>query len=292
MTMRWNIFKKRDKARVSRLAANGRRVTGVVTEMPASVKFAIVAGVCAVVVTAGGWGGWALFRNYYFGSKDLFVLRDVQAGVSIITGKTLTPDLVCEVLGLREGVNLFSVAIEQKRRELLEQAPNIREISIVRRMPDKLAITIIEREPIARVGSNGRVVDEEGVVFIRYAGTGGLPMVKGSDGFEQLKPGDRLRGNDMAAVRLVNNALRPECRLRLLALDTAKEDYLLLTFSDHRQAKFAWDGMGDCGRDTEMRMQRQFDRLSQAMESKIGQSRLMWDATQPDRIFAMQVGVQ
>jgi cell division protein FtsQ len=290
--MGWNIFKKRGKARPSRLAASGRRVTGVVTELPGAVKFAIVAGVVALGVAAGGWGGWALFKHYYFRSKELFALRDVRTGVTIITGKTLTPDLVCEVLGLREGVNLFSVAIEQKRRELLEQAPNIREISIVRRMPDKMTITIIEREPIARVGSNGRVGDEEGVVFIRYAGTGGLPMIKGADGFEQLKPGDRLRGNDMAAVRLVNNALRPDCRLRLLALDTTKEDYLLLTFSDHRQAKFAWGGMGDCERNTDVRMQRQFDRLAQAMESKIGQSRLMWDATQPDRIFAMPVGIE
>ncbi len=219
-------------------------------------------------------------------------MRDVRTGVTIITGKTLTPDLVCEVLGLREGVNLFSVAIEQKRRELLEQAPNIREISIVRRMPYKRKITILVRVRIARVGSNGGVGDVAGVVFIRYAGTGGLPMIKGADGFEQLKPGDRLRGNDMAAVRLVNNALRPDCRLRLLALDTTKEDYLLLTFSDHRQAKFAWGGMGDCERNTDVRMQRQFDRLAQAMESKIGQSRLMWDATQPDRIFAMPVGIE
>jgi len=271
---------------------NGRRVTGVVTDLPAGVKFALGLLLFVVLLATGAWGSWALFESYYFRSQHLFVLRDLRNSVTITTGKTLTPDLVCEVLGLREGINLFALPIGQKRAELLEQAPNIRDITIVRRMPDKMNITIIEREPIARVGSNGRVVDEEGVVFIRYAGTGGLPMIKGSDEFAQVKPGDRLHGNEMAAVRLVHNSLRPECRLRLLVLDTTKEDYLLLTLSDHRQAKFAWDGMQDEEKDTAVRMQRQFDQLAQAMECELGQPCLLWDATHAGRIFGMPPGVE
>jgi hypothetical protein len=137
-------------------------------------------------------------------------------------------------------------------------------------MPDKLTINIVEREPIARVGASGRVVDEEGVVFIRYAGTGGLPMIKGSDMLAQVKPGDRLQGMDWAAVRLVNNTLRPDCRVRLLVVDTSKEDYLFITFFDHRQAKIAWDGMQDQEKNTERRMQRQLDNLAKAMDCEIG----------------------
>jgi len=289
--MKWDFF-KRNKSRTSRFASGGRRVTGVVTDLPVGLKVVIGFLTCVLVMASVGWGGWTLFNSYYFRAQSLFVLHDLRNNVTITTGKTLTPDLVCEVLGLKEGINLFSIPIEQKRHELLEQAPNIRDIMIVRRMPDKMSITIIEREPIARVGANGRVVDEEGVVFIRYAGTGGLPQIKGSDEFAQIKPGDRLHGNEMAAVRLVNSALRPGCRLHLLALDTTKEDYLLLTFSDYRQAKFSWEGMQDEELDTGVRMQRQFERLAQAMESKIGRPRMMWDATQPDRIFAMPVGVQ
>lgn len=292
--MKLDIFKKRKRknGRLSRFAAGGRRVTGVVTEMPQALKLLLVFLALAASVTLTGFCGWLVFNRYYRNTSDLFILRDVRDSVTINTGKTLTPDLVCEVLGLREGVNIFTLDIAAKRRDLLEQAPNIKDMSIVRRMPDKLAITIIEREPVARVGSNGRVVDDEGVVFIRYSGIGGLPLIKGAEGFAQIKPGDRLYGNDMAAVRLAVNATRPECRLRLLALDAAKEDYLLLTFSDYRQAKFTWAGMGDCERHSEVLMQRQFDRLAQAMESDIGRPRMLWDATQPDRIFAMPPGVQ
>lgn len=277
---------------MSRFASGGRRVTGVVTEMPRSLKVLLVFVSVAAGVALTGFCGWLVFNSYYRNASDLFLLSDVRNSVTINTGKTLTPDLVCEVLGLREGVNIFTLDIASKRRELLEQAPNIKDMSIVRRMPNKLTITIVEREPVARVGSNGRVVDEEGVVFIRYAGIGGLPLIKGVDGFAQIKPGDRLYGNDMAAVLLAVNATRPECRQRLLAVDTSKEDYLLLTFSDYRQAKFYWAGMGDCERHCESVMQGQYDRLAQAMESEIGRPRMLWDATQPDRIFAMPIGVQ
>jgi cell division septal protein FtsQ len=290
--MKWNFFTK-GKSRPSRFAINnGRRVTGVATELPRGVKTALLLLAFTVGLSGFVWGSWTLFETYYFGSKKLFVLRDLRSCVTITTGKTLTPDLVCEVLGIREGINLFSLKIEQKRQELLDQAPNIRDIAIVRRMPDKINITIIEREPIARVGSNGRVVDEDGVVFVRYAGTGGLPMIKGGEEFMQIKPGDRLHGNAMAAVRLVNSALRPECRLRILVLDTTKEDYLLLTLSDHRQAKFAWDGMQDEEKKTEAKMQKHFDQLGLAMESEIGRRCLQWDATLPGRIFGTPPGVQ
>ena len=288
--MKWNFLKKAD-ARSGRNAAGNRRVTGVIAGLPKGVEMALTALLVVVCTVGFAWGGWALFETYYFRSQNLFVLRDIASNVTITTGKTLTPDLVCEVLGIREGINLFSLPIEQKRCELLEQAPNIRDISIVRRMPDRLAITIIEREPIARVGSNGRVVDEEGVVFVRYAGTGGLPTIKGSDEFAQIKPGDHLRGMNMAAVRLVNCALRPGFRLRLLVVDTSKDDYLFLTLSDHRQARIAWDGMQDEEKITEVKMQRQFDQLAKAMDCEIGRSCQLWDAMQPGRIFATPPGV-
>jgi cell division protein FtsQ len=284
-------FFKRSSASPGKVASGNRRVTGVVTGLPGGVKLALwaLAAACGAALLAAAC--WKLFGAYYCRSNELFALKDLRTGVVITTGKTLTPDLVCEVMGLREGVNLFSIDIDQKRHELMEQAPNIRDISIVRRMPDKIAITIIEREPIARVGSNGRVVDEEGVVFVRYADTGRLPMIRGSDVLAQVKPGDRLRGIELAAVKLVTSSLRPDGRLRLLVLDAAKDDYLLLTLSDHRQAKIAWEGMTDEEKDTEAKMQLQFDRLALAMESEIGRGCLMWDATHPGRIFAVPPGV-
>ena len=73
-------------------------------------------------------------------------------------------------------------------------------------------------------------------------------------------------------------------------------DYLLLTFSDYRQAKFSWRGMSNDLKETDGLMQQRFDKLTSTMESEIGRSRLMWDATLPDDpvfvIHAMPMGVQ
>jgi hypothetical protein len=117
-----------------------------------------------------------------------------------------------------------------------------------------------------------------------------MPLIKGANVFDEVKPGDPLKGNEMAAVRLVKDMLRPECRLRLLDVDVAKPDYLLLRFSDGRQAKFAWKGMSDDGRDTTAQMRRQFDNLQNAMESEIGKRRLKWEAIIPGKVFAEAFG--
>jgi hypothetical protein len=295
--MKWNIFKNMPTSQQGRAPANGRRVTGVQTgvEIPPKIKFALIIFSVILATLLLCHGGWAAFNYYYFGSSKLFELRNLRHTITVNTGKTLTPEVIYGVLGLKEGENVFDLPIEQKRKELMERTANIRDISIVRRMPNKLIITIIEREPIARVGitgMEGRVVDEEGVVFNRNAGIGALPFIKGADNIAGLKPGDRLHGMAMSAVRLVNNVQRPEVRLRLLELDTVKEDYLMLTFSDHRQAKFAWDGMDDDEKETTVKMQAHFDELGTFMESEAGRICLMWDARVQGRIAATLPGVE
>ncbi len=279
-------FFKRGRVKRPRFSFSTRRVTGAVASLPKPARLALQAvGLLALLSVFAGLSG-GLFWYYFRRTNDLFVLRDVRSSISITTGKTLTPDLVCEVLGLREGVNLFSIPIERKRRELSEQAPNIKSMSIVRTLPDKMKITIIEREPIARVGVNGRVVDEEGVVFVRYAGIGGLPLITGSDVLAQIKPGDRLRHIEQAAVRLIHSLQRPSCGLRVLVVNVSRDDHLLLTFSDHRQAKFAWKGMNDEAADTRGPMEAQLDMLDKLMDGDVGRHCLVWDARIPGRITA------
>jgi len=289
--MKWNLFKSKPTPPPGRGASTGRRVTGIQTgiELPPKVKFLLIIFLTLLSTWAICHGGWVLFYLYYFKSAPIFTIQDLRHNITVTTGKTLTSEVICGILGLKEGVNVFDIPIEQKRKELLEWTANIRDLSIVRRMPNKLIITIIEREPIARIGftgTEGRVVDEEGVVFNRNAGISALPLIKGSENIAGLKPGDRLHGIAMSAVRLVNSAQRPEVRLRLLELDTVKDDYLLLTFSDHRQARFAWEGMDDDEKDTFAKMQAHFDDLAKLMETEAGAVCLMWDARVPGRIAA------
>ena len=225
------------------------------------------------------------FYSYYTRSKSLFVVRDTDENVRIDTGKTVTPDLIKQFLGIEDGVNLFSINVGEKREELLNAAPSIKDLSIVRYMPDSLEISIIERDPVVRIGLDGRVADDEGVVFVRYKNTSGLPVITQSTGPQKAKPGDRLKEMDLAAVRLAASTFRSECKFRMYSLDSSNARYILLTFPDGRTAKIAWEDMTGFTRKSEQKMIKQYDNLVQCMLLDIGKIHYSWDAQHEGRIF-------
>lgn len=288
MGIQLNIFKTRKRTiqRTERAQRSSHRMPDVMYDISPRMWVFILVLSLFLVGLLTVWGLWYALVNCYLKSENLFTLKDVRRNVTITTGKTLTPDLLLEVLQLKEGVNLFSIPIDKRRRDLMEWAPNIRELSIVRRLPDKLTISVVEREPIARLGQNGCVTDEEGIVFVRYAGTGRLPLIQGADSLSQIKPGDQLHGIALSAVRLVENASRPECKSRILVIDVKQEEFFQLTFSDHRMANFAWPGMEDDEKNTFYSMQKHFDQLGTIMESEAGRMCRIFDARVPGRITA------
>jgi len=285
---------KKPKNKLEPVRDDGRRVTGVATELPFAVRLGLKCGAFVLALGVLCFGGKVLFTQYYHRAPGVFVMSDVRRDVTITTGKTLTPDFFHDVWGLKDNMNPFSLSIQDERKKLMAFAPNIKDMKIVRYLPDKMTISVTEREPIARigVGTDGRVVDEEGIVFSRYAGVGGLPLITGSDTLLLTHPGDRLRDIPMAAVRLVYSMQRPEVRLRLLEVRVVRDDYLNLTMSDHRQAKFAWGGMEDEDKDTVRQMQKHFDELAGYMDSELGKHCLVWEARVPGRIVAEVPGLQ
>lgn len=304
--MNFNLFKLRKKkpkrgksaAKItSRQAASrtrkkkkSRHPAGMPDWGKSLLKFAFCMFVAASVIA----GLYYAFYAYYFKSTDLFVVKDTEKNIIIDTGRTVTPDLVKMFLGIKEGVNLFSINVDEKRDELLQKAPSIKDISIQRYMPDRLVISIIEREPVARVGIDGQVVDDEGVVFARSSKDAStLPVIckmkiKGKP--KMPVPGDRLEGIDMAAVRLAASTFRPECKMRLSYIDTSKSRYLHLIFPDGREARIAWDDMDKCTKSSWDKMVLQFDRLVDCMETDVGKLHNLWDAQHPKRIYARQTG--
>jgi len=292
--MKWNFFqriKRLKKGAASQAVKGGSAARGREKrrarpkEAPFWVKPLLKLAAVLTSIALVVFGMWYAFNTFYFKSTELFVVKDNQANVIIDTGKTLTPDLIKQILGISDGINLFSIPIDAKRAQLMEKAPSIKEISIVRLMPDRLKISIIEREPIACVEVDGRVVDEEGVVFVRYTRTSGLPVITGAGNVKNVKPGDRLDGMEMAAVRLANATFRPECKTRFVAVDSSNARYLLLTFADSRRSKIAWKDMEMRNPKSERLMVEQYDNLVNAMNNDVGREFKMFDAQHPGRIF-------
>ena len=211
-----------------------------------------------------------------------------QDCITVVSGKMISPELIISRFGLTNGVNLAEVPFAEIRSVFLKNVPQIKEITITRRIPNKVHIEVVEREPAVRLSGDGRVADAEGVVFEYYRGTSVLPLITDNDAASDAMPGNRISGHAAAALRLIlaasaRNGDAPP--LRILKADATKTDYLLLTHADYGQAKFAWPDMDDDTAAARESMTKQIAALSTAIATQIGSSGKMWDATVPGRAF-------
>ncbi len=219
--------------------------------------------------------------DYYLLRSGRFVLRKIE----VQAGDTITRDRICEYLKLQEGMPLFEVDINRRQQEFLKDAATIRSLTITRTLPDRLTVSVIEREPLARLARKPLVIDGGGVIFVRYHGIEALPCVSGYPG-GLVVPGSRVEGMTVAALELFelmkNNALP----LQIVDVDVSHEDYLDCTMSDQRRVKLAWKHIGDNDARSHRFLLAQLKGLAVAMNSERGQGRGSWDATIQGRAYA------
>ena len=224
-------------------------------------------------------------------------VTDRELDVVITTGKMVHPDVVTLHFGLTNGANLASIPFTERRANLLERIPNIRDIHIERRQPNRVTVDIVEREPLVRIVSSstpketGRVADAEGVVFRFSSGTSLLPLVRESAN-PPTAPGKRLTGNAAAALRLVEVASQPELSaLRILEVDTSNADYLRVRLGNYDWAQVAWDHMQEDSRLSRESLRRQLKHLSSTIATHLTPNNTLWIATDwgpGGRIYASQ----
>ncbi len=89
-----------------------------------------------------------------------------------VEGNTRNPsEKILEATGIQTGDNLFFVDLDAAAERVLIQFPYLREVSIRRILPDKIHLTVTEREPVGVVESGGSlwVVDGRGKVLESFA---------------------------------------------------------------------------------------------------------------------------
>ena len=258
-----------------------RRPLGLIVLVTLVVFALLTVGVCL---------GYDKLHDLYV---EQCVIRDMAEQVTIRSGKMVKPDVIAENLGLRVGANLALIDFAEKRTRLLKKVHTLKDISIARRLPDKVTVIAEERIPIVRMGvrgqrqTTGRVADDQGVVFICQRGTQLLPII-----YEPTPPGtpsgERLCGLVHAALVLIKACQEPAfAELNLQDVDTSKTDYLLATLGNYSRVKIAWDGMTDPpnarSRDD---LAARLDNLVKAVRTQIGSDIKIWNATMPNVIFA------
>lgn len=195
------------------------------------------------------------------------------------------PEIVTLWFGLTNGANLATIPFADLREKLLARIPNIRDLKIEHRLPNRVMIDVVERDPTVRVAplkgqaDTGLVADSEGVVFRFASNVSSLPVIR-----EAAKPGTppgkRLVGMSAAALRLVEAvAVLDLAGLSVLEIDTSHADYLLATLGDYSRAKIAWDHMLDDTRASRESLHRQLKYLSQAIATRMISQPTLWNAT-------------
>lgn len=269
-------------------------------------RIVILALFAALTILAGA--GIGVFFAYNT-LKDMWLqqcrVEDREIDIVITSGKMVHPDVITLHFGLTNGANLAHIPYAELRNDLLKRVPNIKDIKIERRMPNRVTVDVFEREPIARVargrrkGESGLVADAEGVVFRFSNNTAQLPVIR-EDSKAKTQPGEKLTGPAAAALRLIEAAAHPDLvDLRVLEVDAAPEgldknskknnDYLLITLGNFDRVKIAWDHMADDTRLARESLTKQLKRIAKAINLNITPRNTVWIATDwgsPGRVYA------
>jgi cell division protein FtsQ len=122
-----------------------------------------IAGViAAVVVGCSGLSAWA----YSYGMTSWRFRIQSSDAVEITGVKNASRTHVMEVAGADIGRNVFFVPLDERKKQL-EQIPWVQEATVMRLLPNRIAVTIHERTPVAfaQIGSRISLIDANGVVM-------------------------------------------------------------------------------------------------------------------------------
>ena len=128
----------------------------------AASQLKIAAVIATVVVGCGGLSAWA----YSYGMTSWRFRIQSSDAVEITGVKNASRTHVMEVAGADIGRNVFFVPLDERKKQL-EQIPWVQEATVMRLLPNRIAVTIHERTPVAfaQIGSRISLIDANGVVM-------------------------------------------------------------------------------------------------------------------------------
>jgi cell division protein FtsQ len=170
----------------------------------------IVAGVVALVVA----GVWALFFSSWFAVTDV----EVQ-GVSV-----LSTDDVLSAAAVRSGAPLIRLDGDVVSERVAALAP-VDQVSVSRRWPHTVVISVVEREPVLAVPS------DQGFALYDHEGVSYLEVIAVPDGVPTLTTEDP---DDLAVQGVIETlgALPDALRTRLVTVRAETPDSIELDLTD------------------------------------------------------------
>lgn len=215
-----------------------------------------IAGGCAVVALAAV--AFCKCRDAYL---EQCVLRDPSRQIATAASPHIGREAIVGLFSLTNGCNLATIDFAAAREKILRRHPEIKSISVTRRLPDRVEIAVEERKPVARINCTAKktrtslgktqtiyrwdVVDSEGIVFrFNQQETRLLPRIVEKKG--SASRGERLSGRALAALRIVDMCARRDFpSISLLEVDTSDNSYLVAATADYDVIKIDWSRIPD-----------------------------------------------
>jgi cell division protein FtsQ len=114
-----------------------------------------------IMIAAAVLGAGTVALTAWTRSAPLFELDAIDIGGAC----RLTDQKARELIPIEKGVNIFAVDLEAIENAM-ERDPRIREVTICRRLPSTISVTIREREPVMLIGGERLLaMDETGMVM-------------------------------------------------------------------------------------------------------------------------------
>jgi cell division septal protein FtsQ len=182
-----------DRVSIKRVeAGRGRARTG---KGAAGFKNILLNILAAIVVAGGSWLGWQTYR--LITHAELFQI----SGVDVKGARQLSEADLKRIAGVFTGKNIFRVDLDAAVRQA-QSNPWVKEVRIHRSLPNRIAMTFVERTPYAVLdsGTSRYLVDHEGTAIGRIAkdvaSAGPFPVVTIKDC--RATPGEPVTHEGMA----------------------------------------------------------------------------------------------
>lgn len=216
-----------------------------------ALRTSCIAAAIAATVLSSRW----IFRKAFYENRE-FALTELE----IETNGELSHQRIVNEGDIRDGVNLLRIDIEQVRARL-KQLPQVREVEVSRHLPNRLAVKVTERFPVAwiacpamgiraRTSDRGFMLDADGVVIPcesllrKYLN---LPVIRART-LPQVKPGARLESEQiLAALRLIarsNEALFEE-QVEVLEVDMRNDYSMRAYYNNDAEVTFGMEDIED-----------------------------------------------
>jgi cell division protein FtsQ len=132
--------------------------------VPRSIAGRVIAGLALVAALAGVTATLWAARTMLLRDPRLVIAS--SSAIQIVGNQHVTRPQLLSVFGEDVDRNLLTVPLEARREEL-EQLPWVEHATVMRLLPDRLRVAIVERTPVAfvRQGSRIGLVDAHGVLL-------------------------------------------------------------------------------------------------------------------------------